>query len=76
MQTPRSLRSQWRADDPAGIADDEGHLVWRRMDGGEDQVALVLAVIIISDDDDLPAGECVDDRRDTGLGHGLISHRG
>src|SRR5437588_1172135 len=51
MQTPRSLRSQWRADDPAGIADDEGHLVWRRMEGSADQVGLVIAVIIISDDD-------------------------
>jgi hypothetical protein len=42
----------------------------------KDQVALVLAVIVVGNDDDLPAGECVDYLRDTGLGHGLISHRG
>jgi hypothetical protein len=39
----------------------------------KDQVALVLAVVVVGNDDNLPAGECVDDLRDTGLGHGLIS---
>jgi hypothetical protein len=42
----------------------------------ENQVALVLAVVVIGDDDDFTAGECFDYLRDTGLGHGLISHRG
>jgi hypothetical protein len=42
----------------------------------EDQVALVLAVVVIGDNDDLAAGECIDHLRDTGLRHGLISRRG
>jgi hypothetical protein len=41
----------------------------------EDQIALVLAVVVIGDDNDLAAGECLDNLRNTGLRHGLISYR-
>ena len=38
-------------------------------DGGDDQVALVLAVVVIRDDDDFTAGESLDGFGD-GVGHG------
>ena len=61
---------------PAGMADDERHLFGRRVHRGDDQVALVLAVVVIRHDDDFAAGECFDDLRNAGLGHWLISHLG
>ncbi len=76
MQAPRGFRSQWRADDTAGMADDERHLLRRRVYRCEDQVALVLAVVVVRHDDDIAAGECFDHLRNTGLRQGLISHRG
>ena len=45
------------------MADDEGHLLRRRVHRGDDQVALVLAVVVIGDDDDLATGEGVDGLR-------------
>ena len=38
-------------------------------DRGDDQVALVLAVVIVGDDDDLAGGERLDRLADTGLRH-------
>jgi hypothetical protein len=75
MQTPRDLPGQRRADDAAGVANDERHLLWCRVYRSKDQVAFVLAVVIIGYDDDLSSGECFDYLRNTGLGHGLISRR-
>ena len=49
-----------RADDAGGMAHDEGHLLRRAMDGRDDQVALVLAPVIVHDDDDLAALERAD----------------
>ena len=43
------------ADHPAGVADGEGHQLRGRPGGGEDDVALVLAVLVV-DDDHAPAG--------------------
>jgi len=43
-----------------GVADDEGHLLRRAERGRDDQIALVLAVIVIGDDNDLAAGEGFD----------------
>jgi hypothetical protein len=51
---------QRRADDAAAMADDKGHLLRRAQRGGDDQIALVLAVIIIGDNDDLAAREGLD----------------
>ena len=49
------------ADHAAGVPDGEGHQLGRRLGGGEDDVALVLAVLVV-DDDDAPAGRDVGDR--------------
>ena len=51
------VAGQRRADDAAAMADDERHLLRRAMRGGDDQVALVLAVVVIDHDHDLAAGE-------------------
>ena len=68
LQPTRILARQRRADDAAGVADDEGDLLGRGVDGGEDQVALVLAVVVVGDDDDLAALEGGD-----GFGDALAS---
>src|SRR3546814_952065 len=49
-----------RADDAGGMAHDEGHVFRCAMDGGDDQVALVLPVVVISDDDDFAGFEGAD----------------
>ena len=68
---PARLRDrQRRADDAAGMADDERHLLRRAQRGRDDEVALVLAIVVVGDDDDLAAGEGLD-----GLGDG-IGHQG
>src|SRR5688572_31098398 len=41
------------ADDAAAIADHEGHLLGRDLAGGGDEVAFILAVVIIDDNDHL-----------------------
>jgi hypothetical protein len=56
-QPPRFIRRQRRADDPRGVADDEGHLVRRAKRRRDEQVAFVLAIVVIGDDDDFAAGK-------------------
>ena len=73
VQPARGLAGDRRADDAAGIADDERHLLGGGVNGGDDQVALVLAVVIVGDDDDLAAGEGVDGFANAGLRHVLYS---
>ena len=51
------LRRQGRADDAGGMADDEGHFLRRAQRRRHEQVALVLAVVVVGDHDDLAAGE-------------------
>ena len=46
-----------RADDAGGMAHDEGHLLRRAVHGRDDQVAFVLAPVIVHHDDDLAALE-------------------
>ena len=48
------------ADHAAGVADRERHQLRRRLAGGEDQVALVLAVLVVDDDDGLAGGDVGD----------------
>ncbi len=67
------LAGQGRADDAAGVADDEGHLLRRAERGGDDQIALVLAIIVIGDDDDLAAREGFNGLGDIALGHGGLA---
>ena len=69
VQAARDLAGQRRADDAAGVAHDERHFLGRGMDRGDDQVALVLTVVVIGDDDDLAGGERLDRFADTGLRH-------
>ena len=62
------IARQRRADDSRRVADDEGHLLGRAQRGRDEQIALVLAVVIVGDDDDLAAGEGRDDGFDTFMG--------
>ena len=62
MQAPRGVPRQRRADDAAGIANDEGHLLRSRMDRGEHEIALVLAVVVVGDGNDLALGKGLDGR--------------
>ena len=57
------------SDDAAGVADHEGHLFRRRLRGGHDQVALVLAVGVIDEDDHATLLKVFDDLGDGGDGH-------
>jgi hypothetical protein len=56
-QPPRLVDRQRRADDARGVPDDERHLLRRAQRGGDEQVALVLAVVVIGDHEHLAAGK-------------------
>src|SRR6202161_311973 len=47
VQPARFFRRQRRTYDARGIADDERHLFRRAKAGGDEQVALILAIIVI-----------------------------
>ncbi len=68
MQPPRLLGSERRADDAGRMADDERHLLRRAQVRGDEQIAFVLAVVVVGDDDDLAAGECGDGGADALVG--------
>jgi hypothetical protein len=57
VKPPRILARHRRADDARSVADDEGHLLWRAMHRRDDQIAFVLAIVVVHDDDDLAALE-------------------
>jgi hypothetical protein len=65
MQAARELRAERRTDDAGCIADDEGHLFRRAERGSHEQVALVLAIVVVGDHDNLALGECLDRGFDT-----------
>ncbi len=69
----RQLARHRRAHDAGGVADDEGHLLRRGVHRGHHEVALVLAIVVVGDDDDLAAREGFDGCGDAGLrvGHGF-----
>jgi hypothetical protein len=52
-----ALAGQADADHPGGVPHEEGDRLGRRRVGGHDQVAFVLAVLVVGDDDDLTAGD-------------------
>ena len=54
------LGGERHADQTRGVGEEEGDLLGGDRVGGHDQVALVLAVLVVDDDDDLAAP----DRRD------------
>jgi len=51
VQTPRLILGERRADDAGGMANDERHLLGRTQRGGDEQVAFVLAVVVVCHDD-------------------------
>ena len=51
LQARELLLFHRHADDAAGVADHEGHRLGSRMFGGHDEVALVLPVLVVHDDD-------------------------
>ena len=57
VQAARLLGRQRRADDARGVADDERHLLRRAQARRDKQVAFVLAVVVIGDDDEFAARE-------------------
>ncbi len=68
MQALRFLRRQRHAHDARGVADDEGHLLGRAPGSGDEQVAFVLAIIVVGHHDDLAAPEGSGDLLDVALG--------
>ena len=49
-----------KTDHAARVADHERHLVGRHLLGGDDEIAFVLAVLVVDDDDELAALDRVD----------------
>ncbi len=49
-----------RTDNAAAVPDDEGHFFGRAQRGCDDEVALVLAIVVVGDNDDLAAPERLD----------------
>ena len=78
MQVTRVFGAERRADDARRIADDERHLLRRAERGRDEQVALVLAVVVVGDDHDLAFGEGLDRGIDAAVGirHVLYLERG
>ena len=64
----RTLERQ--ADDTARVADHERHLLRRHLLGRDDQVAFVLAILVVDDDDELAAPDGIDRSFDLFKGHG------
>lgn len=56
----RDLGCHWGADQPAGVAHHEGHLLGRQILGRDDQIAFVLAVLVVEHDNELATPECLD----------------
>ena len=57
VEPPRRIAGERSANDAAGVADQEGELLGSGMDGGEDEVSLVFAVVVVGDHDDLAVRE-------------------
>ena len=68
MQPPRLFQRERRTDDARRVADDERHFLRRAQRAGDEQIAFVLAVVVIGDNDDLAAGERGDGVSDTLVG--------
>ena len=75
VEPPRDVAGKRRADDAAGVADEEGDLLRGGVDRGEDQVGLILAVVVVADDDDLALSEGADGFRNAvgSGGHSRVS---
>ena len=76
MQAARMLGAERRANDAGRIADDERHLFRRAERGGDEQVALVLAVVVVGDHHDLAFGESLDGGVDPAVAIGHACYLG
>lgn len=74
------FQRQGGADDAAAMADDEGHLLGGEMTRGDDQVAFVLAVVVVDHHHDLATGKGLDGGLNLLMGHDSllegVSNRG
>ena len=57
MKPPRLFRGDRCANDAGRMADDERHLLRRAKRRGDEEIALVLAVVVVGDNDELAARE-------------------
>ncbi len=64
MQAPGIVGRQRRTDDPAAVANDKSHLLWRAELRRDDKIAFILAIIIIGDDDDFTTSKGLNDGGD------------
>src|SRR5262249_47070332 len=60
MQAARLFGTQGGADDAGCIANDERHFFGRAVARGDEQIAFILTLVIVSDDDNLAFGEGLD----------------
>ena len=65
VQSPGFLRRKWDADDPGCMTDDERHLFWRAQACRNEQIALVLAVVVVGHDDEFASRKGSDGGLDT-----------
>ena len=72
LQLVEPLALHRQADHAARVADHERHLLGRHLLGRDDEVALVLAVLVVDDDDELAARDRVDGSFDRVEGHGVL----
>jgi hypothetical protein len=78
VQTRQVLLGHRHADNAARVADHERHRLRRRVLGGHDEVALVLPVLVIHDDDHAPGAQLREDlpqgaQGGSGAGRGSLS---
>ena len=77
-QLVAAFLGQAEADEPAGVRDHEVDRLGRRELGRDRQVALVLAVLVVDDDDEAALADLLDrllDGREGAVGAGLVGHR-
>ena len=72
LELVEPLTGERRADDARGVTHEECAGLWRGRLGGHDEIALVLAVLVVDDHDDLAAGDRCDSLRDGGEMLGVV----
>ena len=75
VELVESIAGQWRADHPRGVAHEEGDLLGRGVLGRHDQVTLVLTVLVVDDDHDLPSPNGRDGILDGSEDRALVADR-
>ena len=62
---------QRQAHEPAAFAHHEVHVFGPHLLGGHDQIAFVLAILVVDDDDHAPGADFFEDFRNRRKAHGL-----